>query len=249
MTRRFARPPVLPVLDGNVLALWPRDAALPAVPLLIGTTETEGTFWLDLIDPDGSPVPGVPPPADEPELLSMIGDLIAIYRPEAAALPPKTVSAIYRDAAAQAGGGGGPEKLVDSDLHRFVFRLRALEAATRHAAGGNPTFSTNLPVRLRRPGRGVPHTAEIPFIFGTYGHEFFAAKLGAGAEVSAMMLETWARFAHDGAPRSSLAGDWTPLSAGDVASMCLAHPACCIGRKIVSVPCSSPHGNNRRQHL
>ena len=42
MVRRLGRPPVLPVLDGVVLKTWPRDGAMAPVPLLIGTTATEG---------------------------------------------------------------------------------------------------------------------------------------------------------------------------------------------------------------
>jgi len=49
----------------------------------------------------------------------------------------------------------------------------------------------------------VPHTAEIPFVFGTYGDPFFSAKVGDGpAEqaLSAQLLAAWASFARDGDP-------------------------------------------------
>jgi len=53
----------------------------------------------------------------------------------------------------------------------------------------------------------VPHTSEIPFVFGTYADPFFARKVGAGpdaAALSASMLRAWAGFAHAGTPGA----DW-----------------------------------------
>jgi len=82
MVRSLGRPPVLPVLDGVVLKAWPREAPMAPIPLLIGTTLTEGTFWYDLVGPDGVAIPGLKPPATMTELQSMIADLAAIYRPE-----------------------------------------------------------------------------------------------------------------------------------------------------------------------
>ena len=51
------------------------------------------------------------------------------------------------------------------------------------------------------PAHGVPHTAEIPFVFGTFADPFFAGKAGDGPEsaaLSAVMLHAWAAFAHRG---------------------------------------------------
>ena len=66
---------------------------------------------------------------------------------------------------------------------------------------------------LAAPAHGVPHTAEIPFAFGTYADPFFAPKLGsdpAEQALSAIMLRAWARFAHMGDPGQG----WTQAGPG-----------------------------------
>jgi para-nitrobenzyl esterase len=210
--RALGRPPILPVLDGQILTAWPRDAGFPAIPLLIGTTRSEATFWYDLINPDGSAVPGLAAPRSDAELETMIRDLVAIYRPEAAALPPATIADAYRQASSD---DASPKALWMEAYTDIVFRLRALQAAGRHAHAGHPAFLYEFQHPLAPPGRGVPHTAEIPFIFATYAHPFFSAKTGAGpaeADLSALMLTAWARFAHTGVPASPGTGPWTPVS-------------------------------------
>ncbi|MEJ1977976.1 MAG: carboxylesterase family protein [Acetobacteraceae bacterium] len=86
--------------------------------------------------------------------------------------------------------------------HRYtdiVFRLRAFEAAARHAQAGNSAYLYEFDHPLASPARGVPHTAEIPFVFGTYRDPFFRAKVGAGEAETALsdtLLMSWANFAH-----------------------------------------------------
>ena len=213
MARSLGRPPVLPVLDGVVLKVWPRDGALAPVPLLIGTTRTEGTFWYDLVSPDGKPVPGLSPPANEQQLASMIRDLVAIYRPEAAAIPPERLAAAYADAARSRGEPDGPLPLWIAAYTDIVFRLRARTTAERHAAGGQATYLYEFARPLAPPGRGVPHTSEIPFVFGTFADPFFAGKSGAGPEEAALsrfMLQAWAEFARTGNPGPG----WAAAGAG-----------------------------------
>ena len=199
MVRSLGRPPVLPVLDGTVLRAWPRDATLPAIPLLIGTTRTEATFWYDLVGPDGACVPGLQPPSDRAQLVAMVRDLVAIYRPEASGIAPERVVAAYEVAVRGRGDPDSPLALWISAYTDIVFRLRARTAAARHAAAGRPTFLYEFAHPLPPPAHGMPHTAEIPFAFGTYADPFFAAKVGAGpdaAALSASVLRAWAAFAH-----------------------------------------------------
>ncbi len=203
MVRSRGRPPVLPVLDGTVLRVWPRDAAVPAIPLLIGTTRTEATFWYDLVGPDGKPIPGPQPPADRTQLVGMVRDLTAIYRPEAAGLAPERIVDAYADAAWRRGDAAAPLDLWIAAYTDIVFRLRARAAATRHAASGHPAYLYEFAHPLAAPAHGVPHTSEIPFVFGTHRDPFFAAKVGSGpkaAALSALMLDAWAKFAHLGTP-------------------------------------------------
>ncbi len=212
MMRSLGRPPVLPVLDGVVLQTWPRDGRLAPVPLLIGTTETEATFWFDLVGPDGAPVPGLRPPATDAELASMIRDLTAIYRPEATDRAA-SIAPAYAAAARRRGTPEGPLPLWIAAYTDIVFRLRARTAAQRHAEAGHPVWLYEFAHPLAAPAHGVPHTSEIPFVFGTYADPFFAAKLGAGPKeqaVSDAMLRAWARFAHDGDPGPG----WARATAG-----------------------------------
>ena len=194
--RRFARPPSLPVLDGIVLKEWPRDAALPAIPLLIGTNRDEGVFWFDLINPDGSTVPGLPSPDDEAELVAMTADLVEVYRPEAH-VAPEAIVAAYRDS------GASPRDTISAIHTDGVFRLRALACARRHAAAAHPTFAYEFARPLAPPAHGAPHTVEIPFIFATHAEPFFADKLGREPDVARLsdfMLDSWASFARTGVP-------------------------------------------------
>lgn len=210
MVRSLGRPPVLPVLDGIVLKQWPRDAPMAAIPLLIGTTLSEGTFWFDLIAPDGKPIPGLKPPANMDELQSMITDLAAIYQPERTARAA-TMAGAYLAAARTRAEPETPLALWIAAYTDIVFRLRAREAATRHATAGHPTWLYQFDHPLAAPAHGAPHTAEIPFAFGTYADPFFADKLGTGpaeAALSRSMLAAWARFAHTGTPGP----DWQPAT-------------------------------------
>ena len=202
MVRSLGRPPVLPVLDGVVLKAWPREAPMAPIPLLIGTTLTEGTFWYDLVGPDGVAIPGLKPPATMTELQSMIADLAAIYRPEGVDRVSGMATA-YLDAARSRGEPETPLALWVNAYTDIVFRLRARAAASRHAAAGHPVWLYQFDHPLAAPAHGVPHTAEIPFVFGTYGDPFFSAKVGDGpAEqaLSARLLAAWTSFARDGEP-------------------------------------------------
>lgn len=213
MARSLGRPPVLPVLDGTVLRVWPRDGALAPVPLLIGTTRDEGTFWYDLVGPDGERVPGLTPPADRAQLVSMIRDLCAIYRPEARDVAPEAVAGAYAEAARARGEPDGPRALWVAAYTDIVFRLRARACAARQAAAGQPVFLYEFARPLVPPAHGVPHTAEIPFVFGTHTHPFFAPKVGAGpdaAALSAAMLRAWSGFARTGSPGEG----WARATAG-----------------------------------
>jgi len=133
----------------------------------------------------------------------MVRDLTTIYRPEAEAIPPELVVNAYEDRARSAGEPDGPLPVWIALYTDLVFRLRAQACAARHAASGQVAYLYEFDHPLQAPGRGVPHTAEIPFVFGTFSDKFFAAKVGAGPDEAALsdfMLLAWARFAHEGDP-------------------------------------------------
>jgi para-nitrobenzyl esterase len=167
---------------------------------LIGTTQDEAVFWYDLVGPDGALIPGLKPPADTAELTRYIRDLTAIYRPEAAALPPEEIARTYIEATHIQGANA----ILPAWLAAYtdiVFRLRAREAAKRHAGAGHATYLYEFQRPLAAPAHGVPHTSEIPLVFGTYADPFFAAKTGCdAAPLSAAMTQAWVEFASTGSP-------------------------------------------------
>lgn len=213
--RTLGRPPILPVRDGRVLTAWPHQAPFPAIPLMIGTTRDEAAFWFDLVGPDGLVVSGSTAPGNDEGLASLAAELVATYRPEAAAIPIAGLVAAYRQAALQRGEAADPKTLWLALHTDVVFRLNALGVARRHAAAGHPTFLYEFQRPLLPPGRGVPHTAEVPFVFGTHGHPFFARKLGAGPEaeiLSRSMRLAWARFAYGETPAAEGLGRWQAMA-------------------------------------
>ncbi|WP_338664227.1 carboxylesterase family protein [Pararoseomonas sp. SCSIO 73927] len=213
--RNGGRVPVLPIADGAVIPAVPRGARLPAMPLLIGTTRDEAVFWYDLLDPEGRRIPGLPSPTDDASLLRMVGALKEGSRPQARASAEAVVEA-YRRAAAARGGAADPNALWMAAYTDLRFRLDALETARRHAASGHPAFLYEFVHPLAGKARGVPHCAEIPFVFGTHADPYFAAKCGTGpaeAALSRAMMQGWSGFARTGVPSSDAGGAWQPLSA------------------------------------
>ncbi|MFH5927541.1 carboxylesterase/lipase family protein [Roseomonas xinghualingensis] len=212
--RNGGRVPVLPIADGVVIPAAPRGAGLPAMPLLIGTTRDEAAFWYDLLDPDGRRIPGLPSPTDEASLLRMAGALKDGSRPRSTASPEAVVDA-YRRAAARRGEPTELNALWMAIYTDLRFRLDALEAARRHAASGQPAFLYEFAHPLAGKARGVPHCAEVPFVFGTHTDPYFAAKSGTGPAEAALaraMMQGWSSFARAGVPSSEEGGAWQPVS-------------------------------------
>ncbi|MBP0494058.1 carboxylesterase/lipase family protein [Pararoseomonas indoligenes] len=210
------RVPVLPIADGVVIPAVPRGARLPAMPLLIGTTRDEAVFWYDLLDPEGRRIPGLPSPTDEASLLRMAGALKEGSRPRATA-PAEAVVEAYRRAAVARGGAADLNTLWMAIYTDLRFRLDALETARRHAASGQPTFLYEFVHPLAGKARGVPHCAEIPFVFGSHTDPYFAAKCGTGPAEAALaraMMQGWSAFARTGVPSSEEGGAWQPVSSG-----------------------------------
>ena len=213
--RHGGRVPVLPIADGVVIPTAPRGARLPAMPLLIGTTRDEAVFWYDLLDPEGRRIPGLPSPTDEASLLRLAGALKGNNRPRATATPEAVVDR-YRRAAAGRGGPTDPNALWIAIYTDLGFRLDALETAQRHAASGQPAFLYEFSHPLAGKAHGVPHCAEIPFVFGTHTDPYFAAKCGTGSAEVALaraMMQGWSSFAWTGVPSSQEGGAWQSISA------------------------------------
>jgi para-nitrobenzyl esterase len=190
-----------PVVDGTTLPVDPFDPVAPAlskdIPLLIGSVETEVTFFPhQILDPISAAelhahVKQVLRRADD----AQVDRLIAVYRK------------------------GRPEA-SNTDLYLIIasdatFRQGVLIEADRKAAqGGAPVyqyyFTWRSPVRdgkLR-----TFHTLEIPFVFDNVD----AAKsmTGSGKDryaLASKMSGAWTAFARTGNPNHSGLPNWPPF--------------------------------------
>jgi para-nitrobenzyl esterase len=205
-----------PVLDGVVFPRHPFDPAAPApardVPLLVGSAETEVTFYLA---PDRGNFA-----LSEERVRSRVRRFLRL---DAAA--GDRVLAEYRAAMP----GASPSDLLVMVCSDQNYRMGMIQAAElKAAAGGAPAwlylFTWRSPAMdgLLR----TPHTAEIPFVFGNLGTA--AEFVGAGPElpaVRARMMALWAGFARDGRPRAPDVPDWPAYDAAARPTMLLGDEA------------------------
>ena len=96
---------------------------------------------------------------------------------------------------------------TDFAYKRTTIRMASLQSATARAPVYLYEFNRKSPIEGGR--YGVPHTSEIPFIFGTA--EAAAATIGEGADIAPLtriMMRTWAAFARTGNPNNSHLPHW-----------------------------------------
>jgi len=215
-----------PVVDGHALPSDPFDPAAPelsaSVPLLIGSVETEVTFFarqsLDPIDADtlhksvGQSLRNVS--------ATQIDSLIAAYR---AGRPGASNTDLYL--------------IIASD----VFRAGVLTETERKAAQGKaPVYSYYFTWRTPvRDGKlRTPHAIEIPFVFDNVD----AAKSFTGSGEDRYLLATrmssaWAAFARTGNPACPELPSWPAFDASRRATMVF-NTSCQV--------VNDPHGEEQR---
>ncbi|HSV51648.1 MAG TPA: carboxylesterase family protein [Burkholderiaceae bacterium] len=163
-----------PLIDGKTyLADWTRGAWPADKPVIITYTLDEGAFFLDLYDPVSKTMLTPPLPATTAALtgavLSQVGG---------SATAATSVINAYTQAAQQEGRSTAPGDLwVDIFGDRLLRNYGTRYAATIASAGAQVRYGTFMePVPA--PGRGVPHCAELPLVFGTYALDYYKDKLG-----------------------------------------------------------------------
>lgn len=197
-----------PVVDGHALPHDPFDPAAPEqsadIPLLIGTVETETTFFaftkVDPIDDAGlhaSVKQGLRGATD-----AQVDQVIAAYK-------------------------AGRPKASNTDIALFIasdgFRTGVLLEADRKAAQGKAPvyqyyFTWRTPVRdgkLR-----TPHAIEIPFAFDNV--DLAKSYVGSGADrypLATKISSAWTAFAHTGNPSCKELPKWTPYDTKQRATM------------------------------
>ena len=188
-----------PVVDGHSLPADPFDPVAPAlsasVPLLIGTVETEVTFF-----------PGQPlDPIDDATLHARVKQMLK----SASDADVDRVIAAYR---------AGRPGAANTDLYLIMasdgFRAGVLLEAERKAAQAEAAvyqyyFTWRSPVREGKL-RSF-HTVEIPFVFDNVD----AAKSMTGSgqdryELATRMSNAWVAFARTGDPNHSGLPKWAP---------------------------------------
>jgi para-nitrobenzyl esterase len=186
--------PLAPLIDGNTyLADWTRTAWPADLPVIITYTKDEGAFFLDLYDPlTKTQLTGPLPPT--------LGALTGAVLTQVGGSPTAAASVI--DAYTQAALADG-RSTVPGDLWVDIFGDRLLRNyGTRYAttianAGAKVRYGTFMePVPA--PGRGVPHCAELPLVFGTYALDYYKDKMGtieSQARLSNEMGSALASFA------------------------------------------------------
>ena len=189
-----------PVADGRAILNHPFDLAAPDlaadVPLMIGSCETEKTFYDITADPDQLALS-----ADD--LVAKIAPFVGVSRDRAA-----TMIAAYR-AARPDMSGRDIFNLITSD---HMYRRNAVEAAERKVKqGGAPVFHYEFTWKTPVLGGMLrsPHTLCIPFAFGNIdiAKEFVAE----GPEQTALMekvMGAWIAFAKTGNPNHNALAAW-----------------------------------------
>jgi para-nitrobenzyl esterase len=201
-----------PVLDGKSLSVHPFDPTAPEqsrdIPLLIGTADTEQTFFLGPTAENFT--------LDRSQAVTRIARFVGLEEAEAGKL--------YDDYAASR-TNPSPSDIMIYVLSDQMYRRNDILAAERKALqGGAPAYlylitwrSPVLDGRLKSP-----HTICIPFVFGTY--EAAAPMIGTGADrlaLSRKMMGAWTAFARTGVPAAEGLPAWTPYDGATRATMIL----------------------------
>ena len=192
--------------DISYLSDWTRTAWPIDVPVIITYTLDEGAFFVGVRDQTTHAML-TPPLPDTPAALT------AAVLPQVGGSPDAAVAVIdvYTETALAEGRGAAPGDLwVDIFGDRLLRNYGTRYAATLAQTGAQVRYATYMhPVRA--PGRGVPHCADLPIVFGTFGLDYYRDKVGAGPEevrLSRDMISALVSFARDPSPTVAAGQAW-----------------------------------------
>lgn len=207
-----------PLVDGvTYLSDWTRTPWPADIPVIITYTLDEGAFYLDLYDPATNTRLTPPLPATEAALAAAVLPHVG-GSPDAAA----AVIDAYSSAARAEGRSTAPGDLwIDIFGDRLLRYHGTRYAAALAAAGAEVRYATYMH-SVKAPGRGVPHCADIPILFGTYGLDYYRDKVGAGPEearLSQDMIGVLVSCARDAVPTLAAGQAWPLYRPGTATSV------------------------------
>lgn len=189
------RSKLIPIQDGQFcLSDWTRTAWPADLPVVITNTLTEGSFFVDLIDPATGKALTAPLPQTDAQLLAAVTGLTL------SDAVSNQVLAVYRQAAARESRPSGAGDLWVEIYGDFSLRNHSVRYASKLASEGHDVRLGTYAHGLKAPGRGTPHCADLPMLFGSYGLDYYKDKVGAGPEearLSKAMMSALASFAGD----------------------------------------------------
>jgi para-nitrobenzyl esterase len=197
-----------PVVDGRNLPRDPWDPTAPEisadVPVIIGSVNTEGTFFMPPDSPQFAPLYSLDEAGLKTQLTQRYGDqadkLIDLYRKEAP--------------------DANPSKLF---FMAIAFPSDAIKQAERKFAQGKAPaymylFTWETPVEGGR--RHSPHTIELPFVFDNPQEQ--PDEVGNGPDLQPLadkVSGAWSAFAHTGSPNTPLTPKWPAYNSEQRATM------------------------------
>jgi para-nitrobenzyl esterase len=207
-----------PVIDGTTyLGDWTRRDWPTDLPVVIDYTLDEGAFWFDIYDPATNSMLTPSPPPTLPAVTAALTAQLS-GRADAA----NAVINAYTTAAIAEGRSTNPASLWIDIFGDQLLRNFGTRFAARLAAAGVPVRYGTYMHAVQAPGRGVPHCADVPMLFGTNGIDYYRAKLGAGPE-EARLADQFAgaivSFARDAQPMLASGQAWPVYRPGSNTSV------------------------------
>ena len=201
-----------PVVDAKSLLVHPFDPAAPAlskdIPLLIGTADTEQTFFLGPVAENFA--------LDRAQATARIASFVGVSGAEA--------SRLYKDYDASRANASPSDIMIDVLSDQMYRRNDILAAERKSQQGGAPAYMYLITWRSPVMGGKLksPHTLCIPFVFGTC--DAAASMIGNGADravLSRKMMSAWVGFARTGVPAAEGLPVWKTYDAMSRTTMIL----------------------------